>query len=288
MNRPALAILAAVIIALAACRVSRPAVSCRPEQYGLEEWTLHPEALDKAVTLADGILSGDGTFRLLTPRVTAGGGQPISVFQVHGSFVSDADVAMVAEDRCVFVNHDWKKQLAPFFGGDTQGAMDLEPADALAIILLHEVGHIPKQALPQDAAISTLLASLGEAKREEMRADAFAARQLAKAFNRKWDSGMASFHLSLALTNITWNLQANREINHFGATTLHSRDVFSETGDSHPNLELRFLVINYLVHPMPAALDLLNDFLDARSHPGGVLYQNNPSSPYSLLPDKHP
>ena len=187
-----------------------------------------------------------------------------------------------------FVNNDWKKQLAPFFGGDTQGDMDLEPMDALAIILLHEVGHIQKERLRQDSAVAALFATLGEAKREEMRADAFAARQLAKAFNRKWDSGMASLQLSMALTHITWNLQANRQLNHFGATPLHSRDVFSETGVSHPNLELRFLVINYLVHPMSSAFDLLNEFLDARAHPGGVLYQNNASSPYSLFPKKQP
>lgn len=288
MIRPGLAFLTAVLVALGACQTAPRAAACRPEEYGLEEWTVHPEALDKAVTLVNGILSGDGKFHLITPRVSAGAGQPISVFEVHGSFVADADVAMVAEGRCVFVSRNWRQQLAPFFGGGTQAAMDLEPPDALAIILLHEVGHIQKESLPQDAAIATLLASLGDTKREEMRADAFAARQLAKAFNHNWDSGVAPFSLSMALTHITWNLQANRELNHFGATIMHSSDVFNETGDSHPNLELRFLVINYLVRPAPDALALLNEFLDARAHPAGVLYQSSPRSPYSLFPNNRP
>jgi hypothetical protein len=52
---------------------------------------------------------------------------------------------------------------------------------------------------------------------------------------------------------------------------------------SHPNLELRFLAINYLVQPGKPALDLLNAFLYARAHPGGILYQSDPSAHYSLF-----
>ena len=75
---------------------------------------------------------------------------------------------------CIFVNRDWKAQLAPFFGKDTTGTMDLESGDALAIVLLHEVGHIQPAGLPDNPAIAALLDSLGPGKQEEMRADAFA------------------------------------------------------------------------------------------------------------------
>jgi len=73
-------------------------------------------------------------------------------------------------------------------------------------------------------------------------------------------------------------------LNNFGATSLRLSKVFSETGYSHPNLELRFLVINYLVTPGKPQLDLLTSFLGARAHPGGILFKRNSPSRYSLFP----
>jgi hypothetical protein len=103
---------------------------------------VHPEQLDGAVTKANAILDPAGHFRLVTGAVKPASGQKsIPVSLVHGTFVSDADVAIVADGGCIFVNRDWKSQLSPFFGKDTTGTMDLDPGDALAIILLHEVGH---------------------------------------------------------------------------------------------------------------------------------------------------
>jgi hypothetical protein len=257
---------------------------CEPEQYGLEAWTVHPEQLDGAVSKANAILDPAGRLRLTTGAVMPVSGQKsVHVSLVYGTFVSDADVAIIADGSCIFVNRDWKSQLAPFFGKDTTGTMDLEPGDALVIILLHEVGHIQSAALPDNPAISALVASLGSGKQEEMRADAFAAGQIAAASRRKWDPTMAAYHVNMALSHISWNLQADRMLNNFGATSLNLPSAFNEKGLSHPNLELRFLAINYLVHPDKTSLDLLNTFLDARAHPGGVLFQRNTSAPYTLF-----
>src|SRR4051794_39252849 len=77
MKRPLLLVLIAAIMVLGACRTTT-STSCRPEQYGFEEWTVHPEELGKAVELADGILNGDGKFRLITSHVVSGSGQHIS------------------------------------------------------------------------------------------------------------------------------------------------------------------------------------------------------------------
>jgi hypothetical protein len=276
--------LLAALAGLTACRREVSLQLCQPEQYGLEAWTVHPEQLDGAVSKANAILDPAGHLRLVTATVKPLSGQKsIPVSLVHGTFVSDADVAIIADGSCIFVNRDWKSQLAPFFGKDTTGTMDLEPDDALAIILLHEVGHIQPAALPDNQAISALVSSLGSGKQEEMRADAFAAGQIAGATSRKWDPTQAAFHVSLALSHISWNLQADRMLNNFGATSLNLPSAFNEKGLSHPNLELRFLVINYLVHPDKASLDLLNAFIYARDHPGGVLYQRDTSDPYSLF-----
>jgi hypothetical protein len=237
------------------------------------------------VSKANAILDPTIGVWLTTGTVKAvSGRKSIPVSLVHGSFVSDADVAVIAEKRCIFVNRDWKSQLAPFFGKDTSGTMDLDPGDALAVILLHEVGHIEPGTVPDTPAITALLVSLGSGKQDEMRADAFAAQQIAGASKRNWDPTQAAFHVSLALSHISWNLQADRMLNNFGATSLNLPSAFNEKGQSHPNLELRFLAINYLVHPDQASLDLLNSFLDARAHPGGgVLFQRSPGTPYSLF-----
>ena len=128
---------------------------------------MHPEQLDHAVSMANAILDPGVRLRLTTESVRALTGQKsIPVSLVHGDFVSDADVALIVDRSCVFVNHDWKAQVAPLFGGNTSAAMDLEPGDALAIILLHEVGHIQPAVLPNDPAIATLFDSLGSAKKE--------------------------------------------------------------------------------------------------------------------------
>ena len=276
--------LLAAMAGLTACRREASSPMCQPEQYGLEAWTVHPEQLDGAVSKANAILDPPARLRLTTSAVKPIFGQKsIPVSLVHGSFVSDADVAIIADGGCIFVNRDWRSQLAPFFGKETTGTMELEPGDALAIILLHEVGHIQPAAVPDNPAISALVASLGSGKQEEMRADAFAAGQIAGASSRKWDKTMAPYHLGMALSKISWNLLAVRMVNNFGATSLNLPSAFNEKGQSHPNLELRFLVINYLVHPDKASLDLLNAFLDARAHPGGILYQRNPANPYSLF-----
>lgn len=257
---------------------------CQPEQYGLEAWTVHPEQLGEAVTRANAILDPAGRLRLTTAAVKpVSGHKSIPVSLVSGNFVSDAEVALIADGSCIFVNRDWKAQLAPFFGKDTEGTMDLEPGDALAIILLHEVGHIQPAGLPDNPAIAELLDTLGSGKQEEMRADAFAAGQIAASSKRRWDPSMSAYHVSMALSHISWNLQANRMLNNFGATSLNLPSAFSEKGLSHPNLELRFLAINYLVQPGKPALDLLNAFLYARAHPGGILYQSDPSAHYSLF-----
>src|SRR5579871_599842 len=272
---------------LAGCRREAFWPVCQPEQYGFEAWAVHPEQLDGAVTKANAILDPSGHFRLVTGALKPSSGQKsIPVSLVHGAFVSDADVAIVADGGCIFINRDWKNQLTPFFGKDTTGTMDLDPGDALAIILLHELGHIQPAKLPDNPAIFSLVASLGSGKQEEMRADAFAAGQIAGASGRKWDSTLAAFQVNLALTHISWNLQTDRQLNNFGATSLNLPSAFNEKGLSHPNLELRFLVINYLVHPGKASLDLLNAFLYARDHPGGILFQRDSSTPYSLIDGK--
>ena len=269
---------------LTACSHKASAPMCKPEQYGLEAWTVHPEQLDGAVSKANSILDPAGHFRLTTGTVKPfSARKSIPVSLVHGTFVSDADSAIVADGSCIFVNRDWKTQLAPLFGKDTTGTMDLDAADALAILLVHEVGHIQPAPLPNKPAINALVASLGYGKQEEMRADAFAAEQIAAASGRKWDKTMTAFHVSMALTKISWNLQADRMLNNFGATSLNSPSAFNENGQSHPNLELRFLVINYLVNPSQPSLDLLKTFLYARAHPGGILFQRNHPNPYSTF-----
>lgn len=121
------------ITGLSACRRQSSLPVCSPEPYGMEAWTVHPEQLDRAVSRANAILDPAQGFCLTTATVKpVSGRKSIPVSLVHGTFVSDADVAVIADGGCVFLNRDWKAQLAPLFGTGTTGTMDLDTADALA------------------------------------------------------------------------------------------------------------------------------------------------------------
>src|SRR5580704_14546420 len=94
--------LLAAMAGLTACRREASPPMCQPEQYGLEAWTVNPEQLDGAVSKANAILDPATRLRLTTGVVKPVSGQKsVPVSLVHGSFVSDADVAIIADGSCI-------------------------------------------------------------------------------------------------------------------------------------------------------------------------------------------
>jgi hypothetical protein len=62
-------------------------------------------------------------------------------------------------------------------------------------------------------------------------------------------------------------------LNHFGATNLCSRAVFSDAGYTHPNFELRLLTANDMLMHTPQSEQLVQDFMSCRRTPVPALYK---------------
>lgn len=69
----------------------------------------------------------------------------------------------------------------------------------------------------------------------------------------------------MELTKLSWNMQANRSLDHFGASVVGSPDVFFDKNLSHPNLHWRVLRMNHLIQETATSRELLDDFKEARS-----------------------
>jgi len=84
-----------------------------------------------------------------------------------------------AGDRCVFVNDDRLNAALALFAGNAAGALEVRPEDALALMLLHEAGHLAAGAAgsytpPVPMSIDDLTNTVNISKSQELRADAFA------------------------------------------------------------------------------------------------------------------
>jgi hypothetical protein len=65
-------------------------------------------------------------------------------------------------------------------------------------------------------------------------------------------------------TKIGWNVQTRRQMDFFGASVLGTKQAFADHGYSHPNLDLRLLVLSYRLHPSHEVRALLKAFMEAR------------------------
>ena len=75
-----------------------------------------------------------------------------------------------------------------------------------------------------------------EIKKRESKADLFAVEQVEAALGdqKAIDGWLAAMRMELALSDLSWNVAVLRFLDHFGATSLCSRAVFSDAGYTHP------------------------------------------------------
>ena len=127
-------------------------------------------------------------------------------------------------------------------------------------MLLHEAGHLAagdagSYTPPVPMSIDDLTDTLNIPKSRELRADAFAVDAVRAAVipGQRTERFTAATGLELALTKISWNLATRRLLDEFAANALRERRLFLDHGYSHPNFELRLLVMNCpCLHPRRA------------------------------------
>jgi hypothetical protein len=204
--------------------------------------------------------------------------QCVPVALVAGDLLSSKEPIFVPEGtKCVIVSNNWLSAAESSFTRDTaHGGFEVAPGAALALILLHELGHVDELAsVESDPSMQALVRILGSRRGDrEVAADVYAAKQLKAAQGASALAMAAALEITLAAGHISWNLLANRLIDHFGATTLRSGAVFGDKELSHPNMELRFLIVQYVLTPTDTSRMLLEQFVAARENPGaGILFR---------------
>lgn len=153
--------------------------------------------------------------------------------------------------------------------GGSETTLSVKGEERLAVMMLHEVGHIANgdygafdEGVPPD--LSSLNLRGGLEKSREFRADSYAAKAIESAVRSTGgnsDGRMAAMSLGMCLSSWSFNLSEERLLENFGATSLSLPSVFWDRGNSHPNIELRILTIQHLLHGNETSGKLLDDFL---------------------------
>lgn len=208
----------------------------------------------------------------------------IPVYLVKAPPTARATPAAVPKGcRCIFVNSD---VFSAFINEQSSGSgrLSLNARYVLTFILLHELGHLAKGtsgAEYQNGELSELNVEPSRAKAEEEDADAFAADTIRALMQQKQASAetLEATMVATELVKLSWNMQAYRTLDEFGALAVGKPAVFFDKNLSHPNLHWRVLRTNHLIQGTPETKELLDTFEGARQRGA------NPQ-PFYVKPEK--
>jgi hypothetical protein len=157
--------------------------------------------------------------------------------------------------------------------------LQLDRFHLLTFMLLHEVGHIIQGSAAgefSNGEVSQVNIDPSLAKANEEEADEFAAglvRQYARQSSVS-DASLAANWVAVELAKLSWNMQAYRTLDEFGAATTGKPSIFFDQTYSHPNLAWRMLRSNYLIQQNPETKQLLE--ARRRGAAPRPLYQRKP------------
>ncbi|HYO66324.1 MAG TPA: hypothetical protein VEU33_09600 [Archangium sp.] len=225
----------------------------------------------------------------------------IPVYVVDGEQLRTDEIIFVPKsERCIFVNAD---RLSAFFElFRPLGQEETENQESLLVFaLLHEAGHLyyndPGSFTEGEPSTKRVIAMVIDPddinnpqvlqENPELRADLFAVQQLkasmkAPMWSDKYEEGSS---MMLLLYQLPLHIAAARLVNNLGALGESRAALFRDTSYTHPNLELRMLLLSCMDAPQPKSTtcgELLKEFLEERQGPStpspwnGVLYQREP------------
>ncbi len=234
--------------------------------------------LKEAVLISNDILDPDLGIKLkFTADISAAKNQHLKIIPITLASQKDDYMIYVPEEGDKIVVHPKKlKKYLDFYCKEDQLQLGIEIKYICAVMLLHEVGHIVNGD-PGSFGLGGPNPDFNredtEAKKREFLADKFAAQQI-KAVIEKGDENFFGWNTSIAVSNFVWNLSKKRMIDNFGETW----SVFWDQSYSHPNLELRFLIMqNELVDESlkEDSQELINQFLKSRESAEPYIYRKN-------------
>ncbi len=277
-------VLAALVLVAPGCSEPKTAAHNPLADYRLEAATEERPLVEQAIKLANAVLQDRVPVRLSAAWGDEESSGSVPVYLIASSNVGSNDKVWIPDgEHFVLVN---QPALIEFLGGLTK--RDNFPA-VLAVILLHEVGHLVDPAAGTKTGRSTGDAGASKSasdasKDRELAADRFAADQL-KAATKIGESVprfSAAIKVQSALAMLNFDVFSKRLLKHFGDQT---NAAYGDQSYSHPNFELRLLTVLNELSPTPQSKQLLDDFLQRRqpASSGGILFDgrstHNDASP---------
>ena len=246
-----------------------------------------------AIELANGAMGGGASFRL-TPgwMPERAEGMRVPVYLVGLDRPGKFGISFVPKgERCIFVDDEALSSLQIAVLGQIPEQAPCENHELLALILLHEAGHIEHgdwgRAFPSQASSNALNAEETEGKKREIEADRFAAGQIKDAVGSPPTSRRvaAGARLENAVREVGFRLFLHRmkkdleSLRHEfdelwrqapGSSRGEARHQSSESvayldaGVSHPNLEYRLMRMHYEIFPTQGEKEILEQIENRR------------------------
>jgi hypothetical protein len=269
------------------------AVSNPVRRYGLYESERHRSMVAAAIELANGAMGGGVDFRLTPGWIPARAeGTRVPVYLVGLDRPGRFGISFVPRgERCIFVDDEALSSLQKAVLGQIPEQALCEDQELLALILLHEAGHIEHgdwgRVFPSQASSNTLNADETEGKKREIEADRFAAGQIKDGLRSPPTSRRvaAAARLENAVREVGFRLFLHRKKKDLeslryefdellrrepGSSTGGTRSQSSESaayldaGASHPNLEYRLMRMHYEMFPTQGEKDILEQIENRR------------------------
>ncbi|MFP2899751.1 hypothetical protein [Corallococcus sp. 4LFB] len=299
MSRATILFVALVLAGCTASDSTEPALPL-PQQYGLQESFRYRSAISEAVSLANRVLGPGAPVRLypswkggeagVQPVYEKGGGFSVTlrvpVYAVEGkNLAPEYFVFVPPKGHGVFVNVDRLPAFFRLFSPTTRiGGLPVDEPRVLAFALMHEAGHLfhedagsfdgthpleLQDMLAVELTLEDVKAGRTAHLNPELRADLFALEHIKEALSdgSNMDRWMEAKAIQGTFSTTTFNITGLRVVEGFGEQGLVRRARFRDASYSHPNLELRMHVLNYLSNPDALAEELLSTFLKERSAP---------------------
>lgn len=272
MKRCARSVCWNVVVVAAGVLAASTSAADPVRERGLQHTSQRREVVEAAIATTNTVAAGTGprlvaTWAPGTSSAPEGGAVPVYLVQSPPT-ASGTPAAVPRGCRCVFVNpavlDGWVQAHST-----GSGRMSLDTGYVLAFMLLHELGHLTKKSYGAEFAngsLSTLNVDISLAKADEEAADEFAADLLRRVANMKPASreSIEANWVVNELFKLSWNMQAYRSLDEFGAVLTGKPSVFFDQNLTHPNLAWRVLRSNYLISQTAATKELLEAFEEAR------------------------
>jgi hypothetical protein len=144
-------------------------------------------------------------------------------------------VAIYSDCRCILIKYADLRRWLDERVGSSSALLSVDEPALLAYMLLHEIGHFVDgdadgaMSSPTTAGENPLNRDDTIQKDRELAADRYAATTLKAALQYGGARGLAAAEVTMALSNLSWDLSAHRLLDNFGATSLRKPQAFWDT-----------------------------------------------------------